>query len=207
MEYVEVKNLFPDVSRETFDRVTLYVELCKKWNKTINLVAPDSLSVIWQRHVFDSLQLLSQVQGNARSIVDIGSGGGFPGMILALATYDPANSLQVILVDSDRRKCEFLKTVARMTGIVVDIRTDRIEAVPSLAVDIVTARGFAPLDQLLNYAHLHLAPNGTALFLKGAKVETEISKARIIWNFELETFQSVTHPQASILKIGGISRV
>lgn len=203
--FEDLTSVIPNVSRETYLDLCKYEDALRRWNPKINLVSSDTLSELWTRHFIDSLQIAVHLPKNIQSLVDIGSGGGFPGLPLAIACRH--QNLQFTMVDSDSRKCEFLRTVARKVGLKVEVINQRIEAVDPLNTDILTARALASLEQLLSFAKHHLAPGGTALFLKGANAEQEIATARRSWNFEIKQHQSLTHPDARILEIGEISRV
>jgi len=197
----------PDVSHETFDRLRRYADLLGKWQRSINLVARSTLSDIWSRHILDSLQIHGHIPEGARHLADFGSGGGFPGLVLAIALAGDGADIRVTLVESDRRKCAFLREVARQTGTPVLIRNDRIEALPPLRADVVTARALAPLSELLRLAHRHLTPMGVCLFPKGAAAAEELEAARRGWHFDCESVTSRTARNAVLLKIEGIGHV
>lgn len=190
------------VSRETLDRLKIYERLLRKWNPRINLVAPDSLSHVGERHFRDSMQLLSFAPEGWKAWVDLGSGGGFPGMVVAIANPDK----EVILIEADSRKAGFLRTVARETGVDPRIIVERIETVPPLAADVVSARALAPLPRLLAYVNRHLAPDGVALLPKGRNASQEIETALADWRFDCETKASRVDPDSVILKLGGLQR-
>lgn len=193
-----------DVSRETIERLSQYVALVEKWNPRINLVSKNSLSEIWERHIVDSAQVFEFGAYDGKW-ADIGSGGGFPGIVAAILAKDVAPACEFVLVESDLRKSAFLRTVVRETQLNAIVVGDRIEKIPSLEAKTLTARALAPLDTLLGFAKIHLAPDGKAIFPKGASFRTEIKKARENWNFELEEFQSTTDTEATILRVGAIS--
>lgn len=196
-----------DVSRETAERLACYAALLRKWNRAINLVSPTSLDAVWTRHFADSAQLFDLAPSAARSWADLGSGGGFPGLVIAILAAERRPGLHVTLIESDRRKATFLQTVARETGLDVDIRAARIEEVPPLGADVLSARALAPLTVLLAHAERHLGPGGVALFPKGARHRDETAEALASWRFEVQTQPSRTEAGAVILKIGGITRV
>ncbi len=189
-----------DVSRETLDRLRNFLALLKRWNQTINLVAPAPTETLWQRHVLDSLQLLPLLPPGDGPLVDLGSGGGFPGLVLAIASGRPTH-----LVESDKRKAAFLQQAAGALGLAsVGIHPRRIEdaALPPAAV--LTARALAPLTALLPHAHRLLAPGGIALFPKGRTAEAELAEATRAWTFGVERFGSRTDPDATILRLSEI---
>lgn len=195
------------VSRETLQRFDIYAGLLQKWNPAINLVAKTTLAHLWDRHFLDSAQLFDLAPENATTWLDLGSGGGFPGLVIAILAQERAPALRITCVESDQRKAVFLRTVIRETGINADVITARIEDLPPQAADIVSARALAPLRNLIGFAVQHLAPNGTALFPKGAQAAAELTDALEIWSFRVDEYPSRTDDQAVILKIGDIRRV
>ena len=195
-----------DVSRETMERLSIYTDLLKKWNPRINLVSPNSLDAVWDRHVTDSAQLFA-VAGAEGEWTDIGSGGGFPGLVVAILSAESAPKRTVTLIESDQRKATFLRTVARETGINCTVLAKRIEETPGQDADVLSARALADLDNLLIFAEHHLAEDGVALFPKGKSWGKEVEDANRQWSFDLEPIKSWTEPSAAILKIKGIKRV
>lgn len=196
-----------DVSRETFERLEAYVALLMKWNSKINLVSSSNLDNVWIRHVLDSAQALDIAPTEATRWSDFGSGGGFPGAVVAIIAAEKRPHLQVTLVESDQRKAAFLRTVARTVGIKMRVIATRIEALEPLHADIVSARALAPLRELLALTKPHLTSGGAAIFLKGAGASQEVEVALETWRFDCEAFSSKTDADAVILKIGGIERV
>lgn len=196
-----------DVSRETLDRLRIHAALLEKWNPRINLVSKSTLSTLWARHTLDSAQLFEQRPEGAAHWADLGSGGGFPGLVLAILAHEAAPELRFTLVESDLRKATFLRTVATETGIGADIVTERIESLEPLAADVLSARALAPLPRLLGFAARHLAPTGRALFPKGVSHATEIEDSLASWRFDVQKIPSRTDPASVILNIGGITHV
>lgn len=196
-----------DVSRETLDRLRIYADLLVKWNKRINLVAPKTIPDLWRRHIIDSAQIHSLKPEGCKSWVDIGSGGGFPGVVIAILEAELAQPLQVKLIESDQRKCAFLRTVIRETSVKADVIAQRINEVPPQSADVLSARALAPLDKLLLFAEHHMTPNGVAIFPKGANAGSEVEIARKTWSFRYESIPSMTDDSAAILKISEIARV
>ncbi|GGH55362.1 16S rRNA (guanine(527)-N(7))-methyltransferase RsmG [Frigidibacter albus] len=196
-----------NVSRETSERLATYAELLVKWNPAINLVSKSSLADLQTRHFADSAQLLALCPPDARRWADLGSGGGFPGLVIAILAAESMPDLAVTLVESDGRKAAFLSAVVRETGLRTSVVADRIESLPPLAADVLSARALAPLSQLLAFAEQHLAPNGRALFPKGATHRSEVAESLADWRFDLREHPSKTDPQAVILEIEGVSRV
>lgn len=195
-----------DVSRETLDRLRTYAGLLEKWNPRINLVSRATLGSLWTRHFLDSAQLLDLAPAGAGHWCDLGSGGGFPGLVIAILGGDRRPGLRVTLIEADRRKAAFLRTVARETGTAATILDARIEAAPAQAADVVSARALAPLAPLLSLADRHLAPGGSALFPKGARYREELREALELWTFRCENLRSQTDPDAVILRISELSR-
>ena len=194
-----------DVSRETMARLTLFVDLLEKWNPRINLVSRNSLQEVWTRHIADSVQLFRCVRP-AGHWVDLGSGGGFPGLVIAILAIEAAPSLRVTLIESDQRKSAFLRTVVRETGANCTVVSRRIEDCPPQEADILSARALADLTTLMEYAARHLKPTGIALFPKGVTWEKESIAAQHMWHFRAQPITSKTEPEAVILKIEGVSR-
>lgn len=195
-----------NVSRETMDRLFAFCELVKKWNPAINLVSKSGISQIWDRHVIDSAQLIRQIPAQSGRWCDLGSGGGFPGIVLAVLAKEFQPETQITLVESDRRKAVFLSEAARHLDIAVSIKTQRVEDLEPQNVDVLTARALAPLSSLCGYAYRHLKPDGVAIFPKGAAAEREIEDARKLWQFELDMMQSDTDPEARVLAVRNIQR-
>lgn len=189
------------------ERLKIFVALLAKWNAAINLVSPASLTDVWTRHVADSAQVIDYAPIRRARWLDMGSGAGFPGVVIALITADTPNPVEMILVESDQRKAAFLSTVSRETGVPMIIQAARIEAVAPQNVDIVSARALAPLVKLCAFAERHLAPDGAALFLKGGHYDAEIAEARRTWSFSLDVGRSSTDPAGAILIMKDLRRV
>lgn len=196
-----------DVSRETIDRLACHGALLTKWNPRINLVSAASLADYWSRHVLDSMQLFSLRPAQARVWVDIGTGGGFPGLVVAILAAEQEPEMRVTLVESDHRKAAFLSQAIRATGVTAQVIAARAEDIPRRDADVISARAVAPLDRLLKLVERHLATGGRALLPKGAAVEDELRLALEYWRFDLHKIASVTNPEAAILSIGDLSRV
>lgn len=195
-----------DVSRETLERMNVYAGLLRRWNSKINLVSKNSLQDLWDRHIMDSVQLYDLRPEHSRRWVDLGSGGGFPGAVIAILAKEDAPELSVTLVESDQRKAAFLRTVSRETGAHFDVLAARIEDLDPLHADILSARALAPLATLLGYGKRHLAEGGVAIFPKGANASQEVDVALETWRFDCQTYQSQTDKDAVVLKIGEIER-
>jgi len=194
-----------DVSRETLDRLSQYEALVRKWNPTINLVAKSTLDDLWQRHFQDSAEVFLLAGVKTGKWVDLGSGGGFPGIVVAILARELAPDISVTCIESDLRKCEFMRTVSRAVGVPVGVISRRIEDVPPQNAAVVSARALAPLPRLMAYIERHLAPGGTALVHKGENWRQEVQTALDSWRFSVENHASPNHPNAAILKIRDIS--
>jgi 16S rRNA (guanine527-N7)-methyltransferase len=232
----ELKALGINVSRETLSRLATYAALLEKWQAKINLVGPATLPDLWRRHFLDSAQLLPLLNplpqpggglgrgkpehspdepslisptparpqdGGGGVLVDLGSGAGFPGLVLAIMT-----GWRVHLLDSDQRKCAFLRQVALDCGVLdrVTIHAKRIEQVTGIAADVVTARACAPLDELLQLAVPFIGEKGTGLFLKGAQAEEELTQAQRHWTMRLDRRDSISDPAGTILIVSHLKR-
>jgi 16S rRNA (guanine527-N7)-methyltransferase len=192
-----------NVSRETEERLKGFVALLETWSSRHNLVSRRSLDQVWRRHVWDSAQLLDFVPLSAGSLVDLGSGAGFPGLILALLLRDRCN-FRTVLFEATRKKAEFLDAAADLLGVIVEIRNERIEAAPLEPFDVVTARACAPLPRLLEYASRFQGANTINLFLKGLSVGGELDEAHKIWNTRVQERPSRSDPSGVILLVQGL---
>ncbi|GBQ63189.1 glucose inhibited division protein B [Ameyamaea chiangmaiensis NBRC 103196] len=188
------------VSRETQARLAVFAALLERWNARINLVSPRDVPHLWSRHIDDSLQIVPLVE-SASAITDLGSGGGFPGLIVAIATGIPTT-----LIESDQRKSTFLREAARETGTSVHVVARRIELADVPPAPVVTARALAPVTQLLAWAVPLLSPGGACVFLKGRQVDAELTDAARDWHMAIDRVPSRTSPDGVILKIRDIRR-
>jgi 16S rRNA (guanine527-N7)-methyltransferase len=192
------------VSRETLDRLETYAALLRTWQTRINLVGPATLGDAWRRHFLDSAQLLPLLPESTRRLVDLGSGAGFPGLVLAILGVP-----DVHLIESDQRKIAFLRTVAAATDTRISLHPRRIEDVPALAADVITARALAPLASLLNYAipllRVQDGSTGVCLFLKGQQVDPEVTSASTRWTMNVERFASRSDPTGVVLRLSALS--
>ena len=197
--YEEMHHLGVDVSRETEDRLEILVRTVERWQRAINLVGRATLGDIWFRHLLDSAQLIPLLPRYARSLTDLGSGGGFPGLVLAALRPD----LDITLIDSDARKGAYLAEVARQMALPKPPRivTGRIETVQPARADVVTARAVAPLGQLLSWAVPHRNDPAICLFHKGKGWQGELTEARQDWDIETQLIPSVTDRDAVLLSI------
>jgi 16S rRNA (guanine527-N7)-methyltransferase len=186
-------------SREALDR---FVALLLRWNQPINLVSRNDEPHIWDRHILDSLQLVPLLPPRAERGIDLGSGAGFPGLILAHAT-----GIRFDLIEADQRKAAFLREAARLLKAPVHVHATRIESLPLAPAPVVTARALARLPQLLELAAPKLASGGVALFLKGARSSSELTDARCEWQMRVEQSPSRTAPGAVIYRVSELRRV
>lgn len=188
-----------DVPRETLDR---FAALLLRWNRTVNLISVKDEPLLWDRHISDSLQLAPFMVPRPVRAIDLGSGAGFPGLILAIATGVPFD-----LIEADKRKAVFLREAARITGAPVEVHAARIEATRIPPAPLITARALAPLPRLLSLAAPLLTPGGACLFLKGANAQAELTHAATQWHMQVESVPSRTTSGACILRISHLSRV
>ena len=189
-----------NVSRETLARLSRYLELLRRWQAAINLVGASTLADPWRRHILDCAQIAPHVPRTARIVLDLGSGAGLPGLVLALLGVPG-----VQLVESDRRKAQFLREAARITGAEVTVHAARIEDL-ELRADVVTARALAPLPRLLELAAEVLGPGGLCLFLKGQSALDELTQARQSWHMHSEIVPSRSGSRGVLLKLEGVGR-
>jgi 16S rRNA (guanine527-N7)-methyltransferase len=199
---VKHHSVFNDVPRETQRELDRFIALLLRWNSTVNLVARADEPFLWDRHIADSLQLVPLMDPRPERAIDLGSGAGFPGLILALVTGVPFD-----LIEADQRKAAFLREAARVTGAAIRIYPTRIEAADLPPAPLVTARAVAALPKLLALAAPLLAPGGMCLFLKGANADTELTHAATQWQMQVDGIPSCTAPGARILRITELSRV
>ena len=189
------------VSRETLERLQIYVDLLLRWNPTINLISRKDEAVVWERHIADALQLIPLLPQSCDIAVDLGSGGGLPGLVLAIAT-----GAHFHLIEADHRKATFLREASRVTGAPTTIHATRSEAVRLPPVKLVTARALAPLTALIGMAQPFLAPDGMLIAPKGANAAAELTDARTQWHMAVARTTSITNPAATILQITEVSR-
>jgi 16S rRNA (guanine527-N7)-methyltransferase len=188
------------VSRETDARLRTFVDLLLNWNQRINLIAASDEAIVWERHVADSLSLLPLLPAGFAHGIDIGSGGGFPGLVLAIAADRPFH-----LVESDQRKAAFLREAARAVEAPAVVHAERVERVRIDPAPLITARAVAALPILLRWSARLLAPGGVCIFPKGRNVEGELTAAVAEWNMRVERLPSPTDSSATILRISQIS--
>jgi len=186
-----------NVSQKTLAQLKAYADVLVDWSARHNLVARSTLPDLWQRHMWDSAQLVALIPENARTLADLGSGAGFPGLVLAAMRPD----LAVTLHEATGKKCAFLRAAADRMALPVRIENARIEDLPPQAYDVVTARALAPLPLLLSYAHALTGPNSVCLFLKGQNMGAELTGAHKSWKMETSQVPSQTDPSGAILVV------
>lgn len=190
-----LRAIVPDVSRETFDRLLIYEALVQEWGRKLNLVAPSTWNEMWERHILDSAQLFTWLQSVGAPTLDLGSGAGFPGMVLAILGCS-----SMTLLDATRKKCSFLEIVSRETMVPVSVVWGRAEELEK-SFDQVTARAVANLTRLMDWVEPLLNKGGVAYFLKGEKWAQEIREAQQKWGFTYEMKESTTHSKGALLKV------
>ncbi|MCS6854107.1 MAG: 16S rRNA (guanine(527)-N(7))-methyltransferase RsmG [Elioraea sp.] len=193
---------FSSLSPEQHQRLHAFADLVRRWSTRINLVAQSDLDRLWERHVLDSAQLVDLLPPFATRLADLGSGAGFPGLVLALLTDRDTH-----LVERDHRKAAFLREAARSLGASATVHAADAAALPSLGADVVTARALAPLPQLLPLVLRHLRPGGVALLPKGRSAERELTEIAGSWTMRIERFPSRTDPAATILRLSEVAHV
>ncbi len=193
------------VSRETEEFFQVYLEKLSLWQKSINLVSRETLADSEERHLRDSEQVGCWLQeilpDKDKEVVDLGSGAGFPGMVLAIMGVG-----RLTLIEANGKKCTFLRDVRRTTGISAEIIQSRIESVQGRKFDVVVSRALAGLGQLLSYAHPLLKKEGICLFLKGKECDAELAKAQEYWNFKVSRRVSCTNEDGVLLLISDLEK-
>ena len=198
------EDVLHNVSRESIEKLKVYQRLLVKWQKAINLVSPKTIDDAWERHFLDSAQISRLVGPHIKTVADIGSGGGFPGLVLAILRPE----LEMHLIESDQRKCQFLRAVSRETDAKISVRSTRIEDLEDdFTPDCVTARALADLPKLLSFCEpwVQRNPKLEAVLMKGAKTEQEVAAAHEIYDFQCDIHDSLTDPQGRLLYIHTLS--
>ena len=207
MQVLDAESFFTvsGVSRETMERLEAYEALLLKWQKSINLVSTATLTHLWQRHMWDSAQLAGLAPQEARNWLDLGSGAGFPGIVVAAMLRERAG-FQMHLVESDQRKSVFLREAARIMELPVTVHAVRIEAYePEIPLDVISARALASLSQILEWTSSFWGKQTVGLFLKGQTASEELTQARKGWIFKEETIASQSDGSGKVLKLWGLS--
>ena len=194
-----------NVSRETTERLREFEVLVQKWNQSINLISKQDTQDIWTRHIIDSAQFAAQVNFPDHW-VDIGSGGGFPAIVLACLAAESAAHTHFTLVESDRRKCAFLLAARAQLDLSFSVLSDRIQSIAPLGADIISARALAPLSRLFDMSLSHMAPGAKLVFAKGKSYAQEIMQAKSDWAFKYQQIPSKTNPDSAILIIRNLKK-
>lgn len=195
------------VSRETFFKLEKYCQALTDWQSKINLISKNSLQDVWKRHIADSAQLFNLIPPNANNLLDIGSGAGFPGMVLAIISSEKTPYLKITLTESVTKKTLFLNHVKNLLLLDnTDILNDRVEKIKNKKFSVITARAVTALSDLLEYAHPLLDENGICIFPKGKTYQEEITQAQKQWKFSLKTIDSQTSEEGKILVINKLTK-
>lgn len=194
------------VSRETIHRLERYAALLIEWQARFNLIGPASLPELWTRHFLDSAQLLSLIPPDAKRLIDIGSGAGFPALALAILLMDRPG-FEVVLIESTQKKCRFLETVISETGAPARVHCGRAETAALPKADVITARACASLRELLDYAVRFVGRQTVCLFPKGRSFQDELTDACRFWKMRYDLVDSQTDPQSRIIVIRSLTRV
>lgn len=194
-----------DVSRETLERLRIYVGLLLRWTARINLIAPGTAGQVWTRHILDSAQLWPLRPDPCPDWIDLGSGGGLPGLVIAALAAE-TGATAVTLVESDARKAAFLSTAAREMDVPATVIRERAERLRLPPPAVVSARALAPLDRLLDLAAHLIGPHTICLFPKGARAHSELTAARARWHTRVNEIASATNATATILRLHSIER-
>ena len=196
-----------DVSRETLDALKYFEDLVVLWNPAINLISNSSVSDLWSRHIVDSAQLFLFTLPDEGLWLDVGSGGGFPGIVVSIVAKELAPSLQVVLVESDNRKCVFLRTVIRELGLSVKVINDRIENVKLDDVVYLSARALRNLNSLLFIVENNVSRETICVFPKGRSYKKELVESQKNWKFDLNLIDSNTSEDSKVIVLKGLERV
>ena len=194
-------NRHVNVSRETCDKLVAYHDLLLKWQARVNLVSPNSIAEVWTRHFLDSVQLLNHLPSLDIKLLDIGSGAGFPGMVLAVCGVR-----EVHLAESDQKKITFLKEVARVTETNIICHASRVEAITPSMYNVITSRACSALTTLCEYSVPNVSHETLCLFPKGRNYSKEVEDAKLHWSFQLEVAASVSDPEGVLLTLSQLTR-
>ncbi len=189
------------VSRETLDRLDAYAALLVKWQKAVNLVGPKTLGDLWRRHMLDSAQVFPMIPTGSETLMDLGSGAGFPGLVLAILAAEQMPALKVHLVESDQKKATFLREAARITGVAVAVHGMRIEALPPWPMDVICARALAPLSDLINWSQKHWHKDTIGLFLKGQDIDLELTQGFDFANMKIRRWPSQSDGRGTLIAL------
>lgn len=193
-----------NLSGKTLEKLDKYVDLLEREQAKMNLVGASTLPIVWTRHVLDSAQLFGQIKPDDKTVLDFGSGAGFPALVLAIMDAEQKHDFR--LIESDGKKCAFLNKVISECGLRATVCNERIEQMEKFGADLITARALASLDKLLKYAFPFFKKTTRCLFMKGAKAAEEIAAARRKYDFRLEKIQSVTSAEGTILLLSEVKK-
>ena len=193
-----------NVSRETEARLRILSDLTVKWTKKINLIAPSTVSEIWRRHIVDSAQIWPFRPDDPSIWVDIGSGGGFPGLVVSAIAHDESPATKIALIESDMRKTVFLRQAAREMGVTLEVIQARIENSNPKTPDVISARALAPVNKIFDLTQHMRGPRTKFILLKGKSAKAELEEAAETWSFKAEIHPSVTDREASILVLSDV---
>lgn len=190
------------ISDDRLAALTVFVDLLEKWQRRINLVAPATVPDVWNRHVLDSAQLWPLIEPLPGPVLDLGSGAGFPGLVLAILGRD-----DVVLVESDTRKAAFLREAARLAGAQVTVEACRIESLHPIRAGIVTSRALATVDRILHYAQSYSDESTVYFLLKGGRADAELTTAESDWRMRVQKIPSITDERGVVLRLEGVTHV
>lgn len=193
-----------NVSRETYDRLKAYEATLHEWQERMNLVSKNSLEQAWERHFLDSMQLFELLPEDAKTVMDLGSGAGFPGMVLAIMAQEKTPYLNFRMIESIKKKTVYLNYVNETLGVNAEIINERIEKIPVQKVDVITSRALASLNDLLSYSRPFCKRTTQCIFLKGRSYQDELHEAKGNWKFDLEIKNSQQSSDGVILLISNI---
>ena len=192
------------LSQPVINRLDTYIELLETEQAKMNLVGPSTLSIVWTRHILDSAQLFQMLMPSDKIILDLGSGAGFPALVLA--SMDVQKKYDFHLIESDGKKCAFLNKVIEVCSLNATVHNERIERMEKFGADVITARALAALDKLIKYAYPFFKPTTRCLFMKGAKANEELDSALKKYQCRIEKIQSVSSDEGTILKLSEVRK-
>ncbi len=190
-----------NVSRETIKSFSEYETILSKWNQKINLVSPKTLADLWVRHFLDSGQIINHVDASGKKWVDVGAGAGFPGLVVALLLRDRKIDCDIVLVEKNTRKVFFLNEVIRKLNLNVKVVNNNVDTIEPLNADILTARAFSELKNLIELSVRHRKKRGVSLFLKGENYRLELDKTLNYWFFDYDIFDSLSNSSGKIIRV------
>lgn len=196
---------YPDVSRETYETLKDLETLALEWTSKINLISKSTEVDFWKRHIIDSIQVF-KASDSQENWCDIGSGGGFPGLVIGILQRDLCSDAHLTLIESDKRKCAFLMTVVREFGLNCEVKAHRVEQTLLDRPATISARALAPLDKLLGFMHHLGSSRECGVFPKGKNWKKEVDEAQQKWHFEMSVIQSITDAQAVVLRVTNIEQ-